>query len=426
MTETDSRRATSSATKKSKGLKIERIFTTAGTHPYDEVTWERRDVVQQNWKTGETVFEQRGVEFPDFWSVNASTIVTTKYFRGAVGTDVREWSLRQLIDRVVQTYKKSGVDEGYFATPEDAEAFDHELTYMLLHQVFAFNSPVWFNVGTKSPQQVSACFILAVDDSMDSILNWYKEEGFIFKGGSGAGLNLSRIRSSKELLSSGGTASGPVSFMRGADASAGTIKSGGATRRAAKMVVLDVDHPDIEEFVETKAREEDKIRALRDAGFDMDLGGADIHSVQYQNANNSVRVTDEFMRAVEEGTEFGLRGRKTHEVIETVDARELWGKIAKAAWECADPGIQYDDTINDWHTNPETGRITASNPCSEYMSLDNSSCNLASLELAQVPQGRRVVRLGAVRAVRRDDHHRDGHLDLLRRLPDRGDRRHDA
>ncbi len=250
-----------------------------------------------------------------------------------------------------------------------------------MHQYFSFNSPVWFNVGTPSPQQVSACFILSVDDSMDSILNWYKEEGFIFKGGSGAGLNLSRIRSSKELLSSGGTASGPVSFMRGADASAGTIKSGGATRRAAKMVVLDVDHPDIEEFVETKAREEDKIRALRDAGFDMDLGGKDITSVQYQNANNSVRVTDEFMRAVEEGTSFGLRARKTGEVIEEVDARELFRKIAVAAWECADPGLQYDDTINDWHTNPETGRITASNPCSEYMSLDNSSCNLASLNL---------------------------------------------
>ncbi len=363
------------------GLTIERVFSTPGTHPYDEVTWERRDVVQQNWKTGETVFEQRGVEFPDFWSVNASTIVTTKYFRGAVGTEVREWSLKQLVDRVVSTYTKAGVDHGYFATPEDAETFDHELTWLLIHQYFSFNSPVWFNVGTASPQQVSACFILSVDDSMDSILNWYKEEGFIFKGGSGAGLNLSRIRSSKELLSSGGTASGPVSFMRGADASAGTIKSGGATRRAAKMVVLDVDHPDIEEFVQTKAREEDKIRALRDAGFDMDLGGHDITSVQYQNANNSVRVSDEFMRAVEDGTSFGLKGRKTGEVIETVDARELFHKISQAAWECADPGLQYDDTINDWHTNPETGRITASNPCSEYMSLDNSSCNLASLNL---------------------------------------------
>src|SRR5215207_3552565 len=721
---------------KTAGLTVERVFTTDGVHPYDEVSWERRDVVQTNWKTGDVVFEQKGVEFPDFWSVNASTIVTTKYFRGALGTPAREHSLRQLLDRVVQTYRKAGEDYGYFADPVSADIFEHELTWMLLHQYFSFNSPVWFNVGTPSPQQVSACqpyealvstpgglvpigklveddavgtkvydahglttvvatkangvkdvlrlhtkagyaldvtadhlvwrsssettgrfvpagtllpgdkvewhrrdshgeeqissseiaeaaltgwlqadgfvgrdtsfnrsltieartvsavelawvtkvldrafphvdrderrvrthdedgdarrirlygaqlpeyidkwnlldaesmvpaqlntaplpvvaaylrsifqaegfiaardgslavevdlmseelirglqslllrfgifarvgfqegsrgsrhgtwtlrihaagdrrifadevgfvdpvkqeklersldkpgqaakatkrlqierieqrgamrvydiqtesgeylsgnlrvhncFILSVDDSMDSILNWYREEGFVFKGGSGAGINLSRIRSSKELLSSGGTASGPVSFMRGADASAGTIKSGGATRRAAKMVVLDVDHPDIVEFVETKAREEDKIRALRDAGFDMDLGGSDITSVQYQNANNSVRVSDEFMRAVEEGTDFGLRSRKTHEVIGTVDARELFTKIARAAWECADPGLQYDDTINDWHTNPETGRITASNPCSEYMSLDNSSCNLASLNL---------------------------------------------
>ena len=721
------------------GLTLERVYTTPGVHPYDEVTWERRDVVQTNWKTGDVVFEQRGVEFPDFWSVNASTIVTTKYFRGAVGTDVREWSLRQLLDRVVLTYVKAGREHGYFTTEADAEVFEHELTWMLLHQVFSFNSPVWFNVGTASPQQVSACqpyhalvstpagmvpigelvergavgtkvydahgvtsvvavksngikdvlrlhlksgqaldvtadhlvwkstgqgtgrfveagtlrrgdqlewhrrsshgeaeidpleiaeaalagwlqtdgfvgqysgtnrsltieamtvtdaelawvtdtldqvfpdvhrkerhvstqdesldcrrtrlygealrpfverwgllargrdmqlpdglmaaplpvvaaylrslfqaeghvsarssstlvgldmvsedlvrgvqallarfgvfsrvrfkrdgrdgrqggiwslsiqnagdrrtfadeigfvdprkaealeasfelpgreardvkrleiarierlgamdvydiqtesgeylsqnlrvhncFILAVDDTMDSILNWYREEGLIFKGGSGAGLNLSRIRSSKELLSSGGTASGPVSFMRGADASAGTIKSGGATRRAAKMVVLDVDHPDIEEFIETKVKEEEKIRVLRDAGFDMDLGGKDITSVQYQNANNSVRVTDEFMHAVETGEPFGLRARQTGEVIETVDAKGLFRKMSEAAWACADPGIQYDTTINDWHTNPETGRITASNPCSEYMSLDNSSCNLASLNL---------------------------------------------
>ncbi|MFT3969927.1 MAG: vitamin B12-dependent ribonucleotide reductase [Micropruina sp.] len=378
---TETARAGSRRSAKRPGLTVERVFTAEGVHPYDQVTWEPRDVVQTNWKTGETVFEQRGTEFPDFWSVNASTIVTTKYFRGALNTAARETSLRQLIDRVVTTYRRAGEDNGYFATSADAEIFEHELTWMLLHQYFSFNSPVWFNVGTKSPQQVSACFILSVDDSMDSILNWYKEEGFIFKGGSGAGLNLSRIRSSKELLSSGGTASGPVSFMRGADASAGTIKSGGATRRAAKMVVLDVDHPDIEEFIETKAREEDKIRALRDAGFDMDLGGKDIVSVQYQNANNSVRVSDEFMRAVEDGSDFGLRSRMTGEVIETVDARALFDKMAKAAWACADPGIQYDDTINAWHTNPETGRITASNPCSEYMSLDNSSCNLASLNL---------------------------------------------
>jgi ribonucleoside-diphosphate reductase alpha chain len=721
-----------------RGLRLERVYTTAGVHPYDEVTWERRDVVMTNWRDGTVNFEQRGVEFPDFWSINATNIVTSKYFRGAVGTPQRESSLRQLIDRVVGKYRASGEQEGYFATADDAQIFSDELTWMLLHQVFSFNSPVWFNVGTKSPQQVSACqpydalvstptglipigklvednavgakvwdadgvtaivatkangvkdvlrlhtkagytldvtadhlvwkcssqatgrfvpagdltagdqlewhrrdafgeaeitsreiaeaalagwlqsagfvgqytgtnqsltieaitvndderdwviraldqvfpdahsheravetqredldcrrtrlygkhleefverwglrargtemavpetlftaplpvvaaylrsifqaegyvsfresstlvaadmiseklirgvqslllrfgifsrvgfkadrrsdrhgcwsvriqgagereifadeigfigadkadklersfqlkglaarptkrleiarvehlgpmevydiqtesgeylsgslrvhncFILSVDDSMDSILNWYREEGLIFKGGSGAGLNLSRIRSSKELLSSGGTASGPVSFMRGADASAGTIKSGGATRRAAKMVVLDVDHPDIEEFVETKAREEEKIRALRDAGFDMDLGGKDIVSVQYQNANNSVRVTDEFMKAVENDDEFPLRARKTNEVIEKVRAKELFRKITKAAWECADPGIQYDDTINDWHTNPETGRITASNPCSEYVSLDNSSCNLASLNL---------------------------------------------
>ncbi|MCX6418656.1 MAG: vitamin B12-dependent ribonucleotide reductase, partial [Actinobacteria bacterium] len=296
-------------------------------------------------------------------------------------TEQRETGLRQLIDRVVLTYTKAGRDHGYFATEVDAEIFEHEMTWMLLNQVFSFNSPVWFNVGTTSKQQVSACFILAVDDTMDSILNWYREEGLIFKGGSGAGLNLSRIRSSKELLHSGGTASGPVSFMRGADASAGTIKSGGATRRAAKMVVLDIDHPDIEEFIETKAREENKIRALRDAGFDMDLGGRDIVSVQYQNANNSVRVNDEFMHAVEEGAEFGLKARSTGEVIETVDARSLFKKLCEAAWACADPGIQYDGTINDWHTNPESGRITASNPCSEYMSLDNSSCNLASLNL---------------------------------------------
>ncbi|GHH53120.1 vitamin B12-dependent ribonucleotide reductase [Lentzea cavernae] len=384
MTETvggSAKKTAARAAAKPAALKIQRVYTTEGRHPYDDVTWERRDVVMTNWRDGSVNFEQRGVEFPASWSVNATNIVTSKYFRGAVGSEVREQSLRQLIDRVVKTYVGAGKEHGYFTGEQDAEIFEHELTYMLLHQVFSFNSPVWFNVGTSSPQQVSACFILAVDDTMESILNWYREEGLIFKGGSGAGLNLSRIRSSKELLSSGGTASGPVSFMRGADASAGTIKSGGATRRAAKMVVLDVDHPDVVEFIETKAREEDKIRALRDAGFDMDLGGADIVSVQYQNANNSIRVSDEFMHAYEAGNDFGLRGRQTGEVIERVDAKELFGKLAKAAWECADPGIQYDDTINDWHTCPESGRITASNPCSEYMHLDNSSCNLASLNL---------------------------------------------
>ncbi|MFJ4682547.1 vitamin B12-dependent ribonucleotide reductase [Streptomyces sp. NPDC091377] len=384
MTETASgpaRGSRAKGAKASKGLRIERIHTTPGVHPYDEVAWERRDVVMTNWRDGSVNFEQRGVEFPDFWSVNAVNIVTSKYFRGAVGTPQRETGLKQLIDRIVKTYRKAGEDYKYFASPADAEIFEHELAYALLHQIFSFNSPVWFNVGTAQPQQVSACFILSVDDSMESILDWYKEEGMIFKGGSGAGLNLSRIRSSKELLSSGGNASGPVSFMRGADASAGTIKSGGATRRAAKMVILDVDHPDIEDFIQTKVKEEEKIRALRDAGFDMDLGGDDITSVQYQNANNSVRVNDEFMKAVESGEKFGLRARMTGEIIEEVDAKALFRKMAEAAWACADPGIQYDDTINHWHTCPESGRINGSNPCSEYMHLDNTSCNLASLNL---------------------------------------------
>ena len=381
MTETASGAASRGSSKRVTGLTMRRIYTREGVHPYDAVTWERRDVVMTNWRDGSVNFEQRGVEFPDFWSVNAANIVTTKYFRGALGTPQREWSLKQLVDRVVGTYTAAGRTHGYFATDKDAEIFEHELKHALIHQAFSFNSPVWFNVGTSSPQQVSACFILAVDDTMDSILEWYREEGLIFKGGSGAGVNLSRIRSSKELLTSGGTASGPVSFMRGADASAGTIKSGGATRRAAKMVVLDVDHPDIEEFIETKAREEEKVRVLRDAGFDMDLGGKDITSVQYQNANNSVRVSDEFMRAVESSGMFDLAARTTGEPLEQIDAKTLFRKMAQAAWECADPGIQYDGTINDWHTCPESGRITASNPCSEYVHLDNSSCNLASINL---------------------------------------------
>ena len=379
-----------------------------------------------NWRDGTVNFEQRGVEFPDFWSLNAVNIVTTKYFRGAVGTPQREWSLKQLVDRVVGVYLETGRKHGYFASDADAEIFEHELKYALIHQVFSFNSPVWFNVGTPSPQQVSACFILAVDDTMDSILEWYKEEGLIFKGGSGAGVNLSRLRSSKELLSSGGTASGPVSFMRGADASAGTIKSGGATRRAAKMVVLDVDHPDVEEFIETKAREEEKVRILRDAGFDMDLGGKDIVSVQYQNANNSVRVSDEFMRAVEDDREFDLLARRTGEVVSRVGAKGLLRTMAKAAWDCADPGIQYDGTINDWHTCPESGRITASNPCSEYVHLDNSSCNLASINLLKFLREDDTFDTKRFRPGHRADHHRDGHLHLLRGLPDREDRRDDA
>ncbi|MFE1399596.1 vitamin B12-dependent ribonucleotide reductase [Nocardiopsis dassonvillei] len=363
MTETTSGPAGRKGKGSRKGIRVRRVFTTPGTHPYDSLEWERRDVVMTNWRDGTVNFEQRGVEFPSSWSMNATQIVTSKYFRGAVGTPEREWSLKQLIDRVVGVYTETGREHGYFASAEDAEVFDHELKHALAHQLFSFNSPVWFNVGTNSKAQVSACFILSVDDTMESILDWYKEEGIIFKGGSGAGVNLSRIRSSRELLSSGGTASGPVSFMRGADASAGTIKSGGATRRAAKMVVLDVDHPDIEDFVETKAREEHKIRALRDAGFDVDLGGDDMFSVQYQNANNSVRVSDAFMRAVESGSDFGLTSRTTGEVVATVDAKELFQRMARAAWECADPGIQYDGTIQDWHTTPESGRISASNPC---------------------------------------------------------------
>ncbi|THV42675.1 vitamin B12-dependent ribonucleotide reductase [Glycomyces buryatensis] len=345
------------------GLRVERVFTKPGVHPYDEVEWESRDVVMTNWRDGSINFEQRGVEFPSFWSINATQIVTSKYFRGAVGTPQRETGLKQVIDRVVTEYHKAGEKNGYFATAEDAQIFADELTWLLLHQYFSFNSPVWFNVGTAAPQQVSACFILSVDDTMESILDWYKEEGMIFKGGSGAGINLSRIRASAELLSSGGNASGPISFMRGADASAGTIKSGGATRRAAKMVVLDVDHPDIEAFIDTKSREEDKIRALRDAGFDVDLGGEDMFSVQYQNANNSVRVSDVFMKAVENGTDYALTGRMDGKEIGRRDAREVFQKMAQAAWECADPGIQYDDIINDWHTNPNTDRIYASNPC---------------------------------------------------------------
>ena len=387
------------------GLTIERVFSTEGIHPYDQVEWQRRDVVLTNWRDGTENFRQMDVEFPESWSVNAANIVTSKYFRGRLnGAGYREWSLRQVIDRVVTMYQLAGVANGYFATEQDGEIFAHELTYMLLHQMFAFNSPVWFNIGTVAPQQVSACFILAVDDTLPSILNWVEEEGMIFKGGSGAGVNLGQIRSSKELMSAGGWASGPVSFMRGADASAGMIKSGGSTRRAAKMVVLDVDHPDIAAFVDSKRREEEKIRVLRDAGFDMDLDGRDWTSVQYQNANNSVRVTDEFMRAVEADGEFALTSRtpdaETGElhVIETIKARALFRDICQAAWECADPGLQYDGVIQHWHTTPNAGRISASNPCSEYMHLDNSSCNLASLRLTQFEQadgtfdGRRFVK----------------------------------
>ncbi|HWE65834.1 MAG TPA: vitamin B12-dependent ribonucleotide reductase, partial [Acidimicrobiales bacterium] len=361
---------------------IRRHFTTEGVHPYDEVRWERRDARITNYRDGTVAFEQLGVEVPESWSVNATNILSQKYFRGTLNTAGRESSLRQVADRVADTITAWGLKDGYFVDDEEATIFNHELKYLIIHQKAAFNSPVWFNIGVEGvPQQASACFILSVEDQMDSILNWYTEEGIIFKGGSGAGVNLSKIRSSHELLKGGGTASGPVSFMRGADASAGTIKSGGKTRRAAKMVILDADHPDVEDFIWCKAIEERKARVLRDAGFDMDLDGADSHSTQYQNANNSVRVTDEFMEAVIDGREWNLTARTDGSTVRTVPARDLFRQIAHSAWECADPGLQYDTTINRWHTAPLTGRINGSNPCSEYLHLDNSACNLGSLNL---------------------------------------------
>ena len=361
---------------------ITRHFTSSGKRPYDQVQWERRDARISNWKDGTVAFEQLGVEFPVGWSLNATNIVAQKYFRGTIGTPERESSLRQVIDRVADTISTWGVEGGYFVNPHEVEAFNDELKYILVTQRAAFNSPVWFNIGVKGvPQQASACFILAVEDTMDGILNWYREEGVIFKGGSGSGINLSNIRSSYELLNGGGTASGPVSFMRGADASAGTIKSGGKTRRAAKMVILNVDHPDVEEFVWCKAKEERKARVLRDAGFDMDLDGSDSFSIQYQNANNSVRVSDDFMHAVINDTDWDLHAVKDGSVVRTVRARDLWRELATASWECADPGLQFDTTINKWHTAHATGRINGSNPCSEYMHLDNSACNLASINL---------------------------------------------
>jgi ribonucleoside-diphosphate reductase alpha chain len=364
------------------GLRFKRFFTSEDRHPFEDVEWEIRDAVIPNYKEGGNAFEQRDVEFPADWSQNATNIVAQKYFRGTLGTPQRETSVRQLAGRVVDTIRGWGEKNGYFASEHDAQVFAEELTHLVVTQKAAFNSPVWFNVGVPdTPQQCSACFILSVDDHMSSILNWYVEEGTIFKGGSGSGINLSRIRSSKEGLTGGGTASGPVSFMRGADASAGTIKSGGKTRRAAKMVILNVDHPDVEDFIWCKANEEKKARALRDAGFDMDLDGKDSASIQYQNANNSVRVTDEFMRAFEQDQDWKLKAVTTGETAQTIRARDLMRQIADAAWQCADPGMQYDTTINEWHTSPASGRINGSNPCSEYMHLDNSACNLASLNL---------------------------------------------
>ncbi len=377
---------TAETTIASDALTLRRVFTTPGVHPFDTVEWELRDA--RIGHGDRVAFEQRDVEFPASWSQNATNIVAQKYFRGQLASPERERSVKQMIGRVAGTIADWGRSRGYFAAQEDGDTFEAELTHILLHQLAAFNSPVWFNVGFEESPQCSACFILSVKDTMESILDWNTKEGTIFLGGSGSGINLSNIRGSMEPLSKGGTASGPVSFMRGADAWAGTIKSGGKTRRAAKMVVLDIDHPDIREFIWCKAKEEDKAAALRDAGFDMSIDGDGFQSIQYQNANNSVRITDEFMRAVEEDGEWRLIARATGEPIgEPIPARELMREIAQAAWRCADPGVQYDTTINRWHTNPVSGRINASNPCSEYMSVDDSACNLASLNLMKFRRG---------------------------------------
>ena len=358
---------------------VRRYFTIPGRDPFDEIEWEIRDAFIPG-KDG-PVFEQKGVEFPKFWSQTATNIVAQKYFRGRMASPERESSVKQMIGRVVATAGAWGRDGGYFADEEEAETFEAELKAILVNQLASFNSPVWFNVGFEERPQCSACFILSIEDSMDSILDWIRREGIIFRGGSGSGINLSKLRSSREQLSKGGYASGPVSFMRGADASAGTIKSGGKTRRAAKMVVLDVDHPDVEEFIWCKAHEEEKARVLEAAGYDMALDSPDWASIQYQNANNSVRVTDAFMEAVEAGDDWNLTARTDGAVVATIPARDLLRQAADAAWRCADPGVQYDTTINAWHTLPNTGRINASNPCSEYMSIDDSACNLASINL---------------------------------------------
>ena len=368
------------AAKAKTGLKITRYFSRAGVSPYDEIDWELRTASIINEK-GKVVFEQANVEIPKAWSLMATQVVVSKYFRGPLGTPQREHSVRQMIGRVVETIAGWGKKDGYFATDEDARTFADELTHILLHQKACFNSPVWFNCGIEEKPQCSACFILAVEDTMDSILDWYRKEGVIFKGGSGSGVNLSKIRSAKEHLAGGGTASGPVSFMKAADASAGVIKSGGKTRRAAKMVVLDIDHPDIEEFIKCKVEEEKKAWALIEAGYDSSLDGPAYGSVFFQNANNSVRVTDEFMRAVQEDRDWQTKYVRSGEPCETFKARDLMRMIGESTYFCGDPGMQYDTTINDWHTCSNTARINASNPCSEYMHLDNSACNLASLNL---------------------------------------------
>src|SRR6266436_5704257 len=364
------------------GLKIARYFTHPGVDPYDELEWEQRAASITNEK-GKVVFEQNGVEIPKAWSQMATNVVVSKYFRGPLGSPQREQSIRQMIGRVVDTITGWGRKDGYFASAKDAQSFHDELTQILVHQKACFNSPVWFNCGIEEKPQCSACFILAVDDTMESILDWYRKEGIIFKGGSGSGVNLSKIRSAREQLAGGGTASGPVSFMKAADASAGVIKSGGKTRRAAKMVVLNADHPDIVEFIRCKAEEERKAWALIAAGYDSSLDGPAYGSIFFQNANNSVRVTDEFMRAALEGRPWSTRYVTNGAVAESMPARDLLRMIAQATWQCGDPGMQFDTIINTWHTCPNTGRINASNPCSEYMHLDDIACNLATLNLMQ-------------------------------------------
>jgi len=363
-----------------KGLRFERYFTKAGTHPYDEISWTKRDAVITDEK-GKVIFEQRGVEFPDCWSDHAVKVVVSRYFRGQLGTPQRETSVRQVIDRIIKTIRKHAEAAGYFAAPNDAKIFEEEMTHLMVNQYLCFNSPVLFNVGVHEEPQTSACFILNVEDTMESILNWYKEEGMIFKFGSGAGLNISKLRAAGEPLTVGGSSSGAVSFMRAADAIAGSIKSGGATRRAAKMVIMNVDHPDIHEFIWCKKREEDKARALAASGYDMSVGSTDWNLMSFQNANHSVRVTDEFMNAVVDDNEWTTRRRVDGKIVQTMRAKELMREIAEAAWHSADPGMQFDTTINKWHTCSNSDSIYASNPCSEYMFLNNTSCNLASLNL---------------------------------------------
>ena len=362
------------------GLPWKRYFTRPGVAPFDEVQWETREASITNEK-GEVVFEQHEVEIPTTWSQVATNVVVSKYFRGVLGTPERERSVKQLIGRVVRTIHGWANKQGYFATPEAAEIFRDELTHLLVHQKAAFNSPVWFNAGIEQRPQLSACFINKVEDRMESILTLAKTEGMLFKYGSGTGTNLSPLRSSRELLAGGGTASGPVSFMKGFDAFAGVIKSGGKTRRAAKMVILNADHPDIVEFINCKVEEERKAWTLIEGGYDPSFNGPAYSSIFFQNSNNSVRVKDDFMKAVEEDAEWHTFAITTGQIMDTYKARDLIRMMADAAWACGDPGLQYDTTVNHWHTCPNTDRINASNPCSEYMFLDNTSCNLASINL---------------------------------------------